>query len=56
MIVFYTQKRQYWLAGRYTSCRWDMPKLVTWEEDVVQKDLLKIRMAIEWIMTSTVHG
>ncbi|KAI4217778.1 MAG: hypothetical protein LQ349_009031, partial [Xanthoria aureola] len=46
-IVFLTQKRQEWLAGRYISVNWDMEELFRKKSEIVEKDLLKVRMAIE---------
>ncbi|CAL8577760.1 hypothetical protein XPA_003577 [Xanthoria parietina] len=46
-IVFLTQKRQEWLAGRYISVNWDMEELFGKKDEIVEKDLLKVRMAIE---------
>ncbi|KAF6226679.1 hypothetical protein HO173_012425 [Letharia columbiana] len=45
-IVCLTQKRQEWLQGRYVSCTWDMPELFAMKDEIVAKDLLKIRMAV----------
>lgn len=45
-IVYLTQERQEWLAGRYVSCTWDMPELFQKKDEIVKKDLLKIRMAV----------
>ncbi|KAH6620582.1 hypothetical protein C7974DRAFT_316518 [Boeremia exigua] len=33
-----------WLAGRYVSCPWDMEELVEKKDEIVEKDLLKMRM------------
>ena len=45
-IVYLTQTKQDWLAGRYISCTWDMPELLAKKDDIVQRDILKIRMAL----------
>ncbi|KAI9665461.1 MAG: hypothetical protein M1831_001603 [Alyxoria varia] len=45
-VVFLTQKRREWLRGRYLSCNWDMPELLGMEEEIVEKDKLKIRMVV----------
>ena len=45
-IVFLTQKRRVWLAGRYISCAWDMPELLSREEEIVKGDKLKVRMMV----------
>lgn len=46
-IVYLTQKRQEWLAGRYISVNWDMEELFKKKDEIVEKDLLRVRMAIE---------
>ncbi len=45
-IVYLTQNRQTWLAGRYVSCTWDMPELFAKKDEVVKGDLLKVRMSV----------
>ena len=45
-IVWLTQRKQEWLAGRYVSCTWDMGELFGMKEEVVKGDLLKVRMAV----------
>ena len=45
-IVYLTQQRREWLMGRYVSCTWDMPELFAMREEVVRRDLLKVRMAV----------
>ncbi|KAL9000868.1 MAG: hypothetical protein Q9169_000623 [Polycauliona sp. 2 TL-2023] len=45
-IVFLTQRRQEWLAGRYISVNWDMEELFQKKDEIVEKDLLKVRMAV----------
>ena len=44
-IVWLVQERREWLAGRYVSCCWDMPELMSRKEEVVSGDKLKVRMA-----------
>ena len=44
-IVWLAQKRREWLAGRYVSCCWDMPELMARQEEIVEGDKLKVRMA-----------
>ncbi|KAL8854001.1 MAG: hypothetical protein Q9221_001124 [Calogaya cf. arnoldii] len=46
-IVYLTQKRQEWLAGRYISVNWDMEELFEKKDEIVEKDLLKVRMVVE---------
>ena len=43
-MVFLTQVRREWLAGRYVSCPWDMPEFLSREKEVVEGDKLKMRM------------
>ena len=45
-IVFLTQERRVWLAGRYVDCCWDMPELLSREEEIVEGDKLKMRMVV----------
>lgn len=44
-IAWLTSERREWLGGRYVSCPWDMEELVGRKEEIVEKDLLKIRMS-----------
>lgn len=43
-LVFLTQEKRDWLAGRYVSCGWDMPELLSREKEIVEGDKLKMRM------------
>lgn len=45
-IVFLTKQRREWLARRYVDSRWDMEELLEKEEEIVRRDLLKVRMAV----------
>ncbi|KAJ9602580.1 hypothetical protein H2200_012773 [Cladophialophora chaetospira] len=45
-LVFLTRERREWLANRYIDSRWDMEELMAKKEEIVQKDLLKVRMAL----------
>ncbi|KAL9607625.1 MAG: hypothetical protein Q9167_007472 [Letrouitia subvulpina] len=45
-IVFLTQKRQDWLAGRFISVTWDMPELFAEKDVIVAQDLLKMKMTV----------
>ncbi|KAE9965197.1 hypothetical protein EG328_009906 [Venturia inaequalis] len=40
------QKRS-WLSGRYLDARWDIPTLLSKKEEIISKDLLKLRMALD---------
>jgi NAD(P)-dependent dehydrogenase (short-subunit alcohol dehydrogenase family) len=44
-VVWLTQERRDWLAGRYVSCNWDMPELLQKQKEIVEGDKLKMRMA-----------
>lgn len=45
-VVYLTQQRQEWLAGRYISATWDMLELFDKKDEIVRDDLLKIRMLV----------
>ncbi|CAG9947513.1 unnamed protein product [Clonostachys rosea f. rosea IK726] len=45
-IVFLTETRREWLAGRYLSATWDVEELLSKEEEVVGGDKLKVRMRV----------
>ncbi|OCT48095.1 Oxidoreductase UcpA [Cladophialophora carrionii] len=45
-VVYLTQKRREWLRGRYVSCNWDMPELLAMQDEIVEKDKLKMRMVV----------
>lgn len=45
-VVYLTQKRREWLRGRYVSCNWDMQELLGMEDEIVEKDMLKMRMVV----------
>ena len=45
-IVWLTQSKREWLAGRYVSCTWDMDELLGMKKEIVERDLLKVRMAV----------
>lgn len=44
-IAWLGSQRREWLAGRYISCPWDMEELLSREEEIVNGDKLKVRMA-----------
>ncbi|KAL9603720.1 MAG: hypothetical protein Q9219_001039 [cf. Caloplaca sp. 3 TL-2023] len=46
-IVYLTQKRQEWLAGRYLNATWDMDELFGKKNEIIEKDLLRVRLAVE---------
>ncbi|KAK4244150.1 hypothetical protein C7999DRAFT_17570 [Corynascus novoguineensis] len=43
--VYLTSKRCEWLAGRYISLTWDLPELMAREEEIVERNLLKVQVA-----------
>jgi hypothetical protein len=45
-LVFLTQVKREWLAGRYLSCNWDVPELLSREIEIVSGDKLKMRMVL----------
>ncbi|KAH7054324.1 hypothetical protein B0J12DRAFT_718162 [Macrophomina phaseolina] len=45
-IVFLAHKRREWLAGRYISCKWDMPEFLERETEIVEGDKLKVRLVV----------
>lgn len=40
-IPYLTSVKREWLGGRWISCMWDMPTLVTMEKKIVEGNLLK---------------
>ncbi|KAL8784360.1 MAG: hypothetical protein Q9213_004012 [Squamulea squamosa] len=45
-IAWLTSERRDWLAGRYVSCNWDMTELFARQVEIVEKDLLKLKLAL----------
>ncbi|EFX06455.1 short chain dehydrogenase reductase [Grosmannia clavigera kw1407] len=43
-VVFLTEKRRDWLAGRYIAANWDMDELLSREKIIVEGNKLKVRM------------
>lgn len=43
-LVFLTSERRTWLAGRYINVTWDLPELMSKEDEIVQGDKLKVRL------------
>lgn len=39
-------KETRWLSGRFLSARWDVEELMGKKEEVIEKDLLKMRMTV----------
>ena len=44
--VWLTAARRDWLRGRYISVQWDMEQLEEHSADIVQKDLLKVKLMV----------
>ncbi|KAF7892297.1 uncharacterized protein EAF01_010377 [Botrytis porri] len=44
-ITWLAAERKEWLAGRYVSCPWDKEELMKKKDEIIEKDLLKMRMA-----------
>ncbi|KGO67388.1 Short-chain dehydrogenase/reductase SDR [Penicillium expansum] len=45
-IVWLTQEKQLWLAGRYLSATWDVAELMARKEEIVQGDKLKVKLVL----------
>jgi len=45
-MVFLTQKKRDWLAGRYISLNWDMPTFLSKQDEIVKGDKLRIRLVV----------
>lgn len=45
-LVWLTKERREWLRARYVSCNWDMGELVAKQQEIVDKDLLKVRLVV----------
>ncbi|KAK5191079.1 hypothetical protein LTR92_008798 [Exophiala xenobiotica] len=45
-LVWLTKERREWLADRYISVNWDVSELLAKKEEILQKDLLKIRLRV----------
>ncbi|KAK6597983.1 hypothetical protein H4I96_08935 [Botrytis cinerea] len=44
-IAWLATERKEWLGGRYVSCPWNMEELMEKKDEIIEKDLLKMRMA-----------
>ncbi|TID18789.1 hypothetical protein E2P81_ATG05765 [Venturia nashicola] len=44
--IWLTKEKRQWLSGRYLDARWDIPTLLSKREEILNKDLLKLRMAL----------
>ena len=45
-LVFLTRERREWLGGRYVNVTWDLPELMAKEDEIVNKDMLKVRLVV----------
>lgn len=45
-MVWLTAVRREWLAGRYVSVTWDMEEFLGRKQNIVEGDLLKIRLDV----------
>lgn len=45
-LVYLTQIRREWLAGRYVDLAWDMPEFLSREEEIVKGDKLKVKLVV----------
>lgn len=45
-IVYLTQEKRDWLAGRYINCTWDMSEFMAKKDEVVKEDKLKVRLVV----------
>ncbi|KAI1152312.1 hypothetical protein F4825DRAFT_419470 [Nemania diffusa] len=43
-IAFLTSERQEWLAGRYLTAMWDMEEFFAKKQEIIDRDLLKMRL------------
>lgn len=46
-LVWLAQERREWLAGRYISSTWDMEELLSKKDEIIRKDLLKVRLLLD---------
>jgi hypothetical protein len=45
-VVWLTKGQRTWLAGRYLSANWDVDKLDTMKDEIIQGVKLKIKMVV----------
>lgn len=46
-VAWLVNEKRGWLAGRYVSVTWDMKELLEKKDEIIKKDLLKVRMAVD---------
>jgi NAD(P)-dependent dehydrogenase (short-subunit alcohol dehydrogenase family) len=45
-ITFLTQERREWLGARYVDSRWDMTELLMKKDEIIDGDLLKVKLSV----------
>jgi len=45
-VVWLTEGKKSWLAGRYVSATWDVEKLASMEKEIVEGDKLKVKLVV----------
>jgi hypothetical protein len=45
-MVYLTQEKRDWLAGRYLNLNWDIPMLLSMKDEIVKGDKLKVRLVL----------
>ena len=45
-LIWLVKERREWLNGRYVSAKWDVDELQKKRDDIVEKDMLKMRMVV----------
>jgi hypothetical protein len=45
-LVWLTKEKRPWLSGRYVDARWDTDELIKKKEEILEKDLLKVKIAL----------
>ncbi|KAI1641228.1 hypothetical protein F4809DRAFT_637006 [Biscogniauxia mediterranea] len=45
-LVYLTLKRREWLGGRYVNVTWDLPELMSKEDEIVKGDKLKVKLVV----------
>ncbi|CAD0112201.1 unnamed protein product [Aureobasidium uvarum] len=46
-VAWLINEKREWLAGRYVSVTWDMKEFLDKKDEIVKKDLLKVRMVVD---------
>ncbi|KAK6002585.1 hypothetical protein QM012_001335 [Aureobasidium pullulans] len=46
-VAWLVNEKREWLAGRYVSVTWDMKQLLDKKDEIIKKDLLKVRMTVD---------